>query len=230
MAIPMMAIAGAGALIKGVTGLVQTLRARKLEKQNPFVTEQANSLLEQNAAQAKERSRSGLPQQQYRNAVNNIGKNQAGGVRALMRSANPGAGLASMIRAGNDASINLDIADANAVQGNQRFSMQQNQVLAQEQNRVWNWNKRERYMQKLAQSEAMKGAGMQNMMGAANDVVGMGMMGMAGKAAGGVGAINNQSQASAWSAANFNPKADFTTDSWTGKALKSYKHKSSFPQ
>lgn len=173
-----LAIAAAGSFVKGATGLAQMIAARKMDKKNPFPMEDVNSLLVENAENAKNMARVGMPGQQYRNSVNNISKNQAGGIRALARSANPSAGLTSMVRAGNDAAISLDVADANMRTGNQRFAMGQNQVLAQEQNRVFNWNKREKFMQMLAKSEAMKGAGMRNLMGVADDAMRIGMLGM----------------------------------------------------
>lgn len=204
-------IAGAGALAKGITGIIQSRKARRIEKSNPFVTENANPLFQKNVAIAENMARVGMPQQQYNNAINNIGRNQAGAIRQLGRSANPGAGLASMVRASNDATIGVDIKDANDRVNNQRFASGQRLNLAQEQNRVWDWNKRQKFLQLLSKSEALKGAGMQNMMGAFNDVSRIGMTALMGGGIGGAESVSiNQnpsqvnSQLMSWMGANAN--------------------------
>lgn len=171
-------LAGAGALLKAGTGLWQTIKGNRIDKKNPFPVEQANPIFQKNVAIAENMARTGMPQQQYNNALNNIGRNQAGAIRQLGRSANPSAGLASVLRAGNDATINLDTQDANARLNNQRFAFGQRLNLAQEQNRVFDWNKRQKYLGLLAKSQGMIGAGMQNLMGGFNDATRIGLTGM----------------------------------------------------
>jgi len=203
MPLPLLAIAGAGILAKGLTGIVQGLKARKLDKQNPFPTENANPIFQKNAAIAENMARTGLPQQQYNNALNNIQRNTAGVLTSFGRSGNKG-GLASILRGSNDAVLNLDAQDANARMQNQRFAFGQRTNLAQEENRVFDWNKRQKFLMLKTQSEALKGAGMQNLMGAFNDTTQLGAMGLMGQ---------NQSQATGGNELGYGD----TTQNWWQK-------------
>jgi hypothetical protein len=169
-------VAGAGIVSKGISSIVQSGKAKRLEKANPFVEENANPLFAKNAAIAENMARTGMPQQQYNNALNNINRNQAGVLTMFGRAGARRGGLASILRGSNDATLNLDAQDAATRANNQRFSIGQNQALAQEQNRVWNWNKREKFLMLTAKSEASRGAANQNMMSAFNDASQLGAM------------------------------------------------------
>lgn len=164
------AIAGANALIKLGSGLFQKAAANKIAKNNPFPNAFVQPEYEQNVALADNMARVGLPQEQYNNQLNLIGRNQAGGLATLGRSANPSAGLASLIRAGNDATMNLNAADANARQRNLMTFMQQRQILGGQRQSVWDWNNKQKYLSNLEKEQALRGAGNQNVMGALGDV------------------------------------------------------------
>jgi len=168
------AIAGVGALAKGITGAFQRRKANKIDASNPFVVEKANPIFQQNAAIADNMARTGLPQQQYNNSLNNIMRNQAGALTMFGRNPQR-TNLASLLRGSNDATMNLDVQDANTRQNNQRFAFGQRLNLAQEQNRVWDWNNRQKFLMNKTRAEAVRGAGNQNLMGAFNDVSGIGL-------------------------------------------------------
>lgn len=168
MPLPLLALAAAPSVIKGVAGIADIIKGNKRAKGNKFPIEQVNAQLQQNAAIAQNMARTGLPQQQYNNSYNNIMRNQAGALSSFAR--NPrGNNLASLLRASNDATMGLDAADSSARMNNQRFSLGQNQVLANEQNRVWDWNNRQRYIQQAQSIAQQIGAGKQNAFGALED-------------------------------------------------------------
>lgn len=184
-------IAGTGALIKGVSGFFQNKKANALAKANPRPTYNIPDEFKNNLTLAKQLAQTGLPQQQYNNAYNNINRNQAGALGVLSRSANPGANLAALVRANNDATLNLDAQDAAARMNNQRGVMQQNTVLGQQQLAKQQWDSLGKYQENAAAASALKGAGLQNMMGAVNDIGTLGTTALLGST-GGYGSIPQQ--------------------------------------
>lgn len=165
----LLAAAGAAALpqvVKGISGLFQIGKGNRLARQNIRPTQVVNPLIAQNNAMAENNALVGLPQQQYNLINQGIQRNQAGGYMSLGRSANPSAGLAGLVRSGNDAILNLGAQDANARMQNERFAFGTRSALANEQNRVWDWNSRRKFQEQAAAAQALQGAGRQNEMGA----------------------------------------------------------------
>lgn len=178
--LPLLALAAIPSAIKGISGLVQMGKGKKLAKQNVRPTYEIPKEFQQNVAIAENMAKVGMPSQQYNNALNNIGRNQAGAIRQLGRSGNPSAGLASMLRAGNDATMNLDAQDANSRMNNQRFAFGQRGMMGQQKLAKQNWDKLSLYNEKAAAAEALQGAGRQNTFGALNDLSQLGSMAVMG--------------------------------------------------
>lgn len=177
MAFPIgLALSGLGALAKGVTGVVQGIKANKLDKNNirPVQTIQNEYL--QNVSDAEQAARIGMPLQQYQQAQQNQQRNFNGVTRALGRSANPSAGLAGLLRASNDAALNLDVQNAQQRVQNQRYLGQQRGILGQQKNNAFDWNQKSKFLAQAAKAQALRGAGAQNLMGAFDDVQQIGMM------------------------------------------------------
>jgi len=193
-----LAIAGIGALGKGIFGAIQNHQASEIEKNNHRPTMGVQQELNDNVATADQMARIGLPQQQYENQLNDIQRNQAGGLYALGHSANPGANIASVVRAGNDATNNLNAEDAAARNRNTLALIQQRGILANAKQNAWNYNYADKYSENLAKSQALRGAGTQNIAGALNDIGGAGMS-MLGYGSGmpPVGQINDGNQGAA---------------------------------
>lgn len=178
-------IIGVGAsLVGGIFGAAQSSKARRLERNLVRPEAEVNANLQENALQAEQMASIGLPQQQYTNALQNIQRNQNAGFRQVANRAGIGS-IASLTRASNDATTNLDVTDANARLQNQQLAMQQRGVLAQEENRVWDWNERQKYSQQLQQIQQLRSAGQQNMFGALGNIASMGMSGGLGGMFGG---------------------------------------------
>ena len=170
-------VLGAGAKIW--QGASQKHQANKIAKNNKFPTETVNPLFAQNLAIAENAARVGLPQQQYNQASQNFQRNQAGVLRQFARTGGRG-NLGGIMRAGNDATLGLDVADASARMANQRQTYGMRNQLAQQQNNVWDWNNKTPYMQNLAKEQALRGAGMQNQMGGFNDLSMLGQYALMG--------------------------------------------------
>lgn len=174
-----LAIAGAPAVIKGVSGLLQSRKGNKLGKNNIRPDFEIPKEFQQNLAIAENMSKTGLPQQQYNNALNNIGRNQAGALRSFGRGTNTG-NLASLLRASNDATLNLDAQDAGARMNNQRFAIGQRGQMGQLQLQKQQWEKMDKYNQQADEASALKGAGRQNTFGALNDLSSLGQLAIMG--------------------------------------------------
>lgn len=175
MAIPLVPlIAAAPSIIKGIGSLFGIGKGNARAKRNIRPTEQVNPLYAQNAAMAENMARTGLPQEQLNLANQGIQRNLSSGVRSLGRSANPSAGLASIVRAGNDAVLNLNAQNSQARMNNQRFAFGQRAQLAGEQNRVWDWNNRQRFNEEANAAAQQIGAGKQNGMNALSELATLG--------------------------------------------------------
>lgn len=176
-----LAIAGAGALMKGITGALQARKANQIDKANQLPIQNVQNEYFQNVADAENMARVGMPKEQYNLAINNLNRNMAGGLRRLGGS---NQSLASMIRAGNDSTLRLDANNANDRTRNRLNLFQQRNILAGQKNSVFDWNKKQPYIANLAKAEALRGAGMQNAMSAFSDLSQGGMM-LAANAEGG---------------------------------------------
>lgn len=169
------AIAGGSALIQTGIGIAQGIKANRMMKRLKRPTQHVQKEFTQNAAISENMARTGLQSQQYNNSLQNINRNATAGIRALGRSTNAASGLASMMRAQNDATLNLDMQDANARQANQRMAMQQRGILGAQKHNAWQWNEQSKYGEKLAEIQALKGAGMQNVAGGLNTAAQLGI-------------------------------------------------------
>src|SRR5690606_6182384 len=140
-------------------------------KQTVAPTTTINPELLQNAALADQMAMVGLPDAQYMQALGNINRNQAGALRVASTSGRP-ANVASILQQSNLATGQLDAADAAARQSNQRLAMNARAAVAQDRNRVFDWD-RQKYMLQLQQIGALRNAGNQNIFGAIGNVAQM---------------------------------------------------------
>lgn len=120
----------------------------------------------------------GIPEPAYTNQLNSINQNQANAVRALGRSANAGAGLAGIVRQGNEATASLNAQDAIARNRNMLQLLQERQQLAQQRDKAWDWNYQQRYLGNLAKSQALRTSGNANINAGFNDISGTALTAM----------------------------------------------------
>lgn len=161
-------ITGAIGLVSGgiqsLVGIGQNRKANRLEQQNVFPTTSVNQNIQQNVANANMGAALGIPAAQYNLALQNINRNQAGALRSQERSGRPQS-LASLVRAGNDATLQLDAQNAQTRIANQRYADQARLNLAQEEQRVFNWNEAQPYLRNLDRISQLRGAANQNIFG-----------------------------------------------------------------
>jgi hypothetical protein len=159
---------GAGVL-KGVGGILQSGKGRKMAKRLIDPGYKIPKGFAQNLAIAENLAQSGMPAEQYNKAQQDINRAGTAGVRAIGRSSNPSAGVASLFRGQTDAFNNLNVANANARRQNILNAMGYrrdfaNQELAKQQ------YGQQKYFNEMNQANALKGAGMQNMFGGLTDI------------------------------------------------------------
>ena len=177
-------ISAAPAALKGIQGLFQGAKGAKLAKKNIRPTYEIPQEFQQNLAIAENMGKVGLPQQQYTQGLQNIQRGQTAGLRQLGRMGRGGS-VAGLARAGMDATLGLDVADANARMRNQQSAMGYRSQIGQQQLAKQQWDKFGKYGEQAAAAEALKGAGRQNVMGALSDLSEVGLTYMSNNAGGG---------------------------------------------
>lgn len=155
----------AGGLISGISGLIQKHKANNILKnlQRPqYVI--PNEVL-QNQKQAELNARQGLPSEQYQQGMQNIARQQNA---ALQRATDRRGGLLAVAgtqQAGNDATLNLDVANANARLKNQNTLYGVNSQVAGYRDKAFQINQMQPYQQTYDYAMGLKGAGNQNLIG-----------------------------------------------------------------
>lgn len=155
-----LALAGVGL----VSGLLQNRRANRLASETVAPTTEISPEVLENQALARQMSLVGLPQEQYNLALQNINRNRGGALRAAATSGRPSS-IASILRASDDAVARLDAQNAAARMANQRALMGANTAVANDRNRVFNWDVNQ-YNAALQQIAGMRRAGTSNVFGA----------------------------------------------------------------
>ena len=143
-------------------GNAQKKEAERLAASNPYPTQEIPQAILDNQRLAQQYSNQGLPSAQYLQAKQNIARNGTNALRGANDRRGGLAAISSINQGANDATLKLDVADANAVRQNQQRLMQQNNTLGQWQNNVWDWNKRQKYLNTAASVRALLGAGNTN--------------------------------------------------------------------
>jgi hypothetical protein len=156
---------GAAAAVAGVgLGIFQGIKARKLEKNNIMPTTTTNSNILKNVALAEQQARGGLPQRVYNNQINQLNTGLNTGVRAASRMGGL-QNINSTLRAYGAGVDNLNARDAQAQQQGQQNLMQQRGILANEELRVFDFNKVQPFMRMSQRIADLRSAGTQNIFG-----------------------------------------------------------------
>lgn len=177
---PFSAVALGSSVLKGIGGLFQSGKAKKMLRGLRDPGYKIPSGFYKNLAQSEQLARTGMPMEQYNLAKQNIDRTVSGGTRALSRSANSSAGVASLVRAGIEGGLNLEAQNAAARRQNILQAMGARRELAGQELAKQQYAQ-QRYMDQVNQANALRGAGIQNTFGALGDVANIGMMGMYGR-------------------------------------------------
>jgi len=164
---------GIGGLIKLGTGIAQHREGKTLLKR--IGEEQVPQELIENQQIAKRRAGEGLPSDQYNQAMKNIQRQQLMALRGA-HDRRGGIGALSGIQQGtNDATLNLDVADANKKLENERYAMGYNEKVGQFKHNIWD--------RKYNYAQQLKGTGGMNLTSGADQIgagLGYGAMALGG--------------------------------------------------
>ena len=169
------AISGGSALVGGgiklISGLSQKNKGNQLLNQIGDSPTMAipNEVL-QNQQQAQLNANSGLPSEQYKQAMQNIQRQQA----TQLSRANDRRGGLAVLASGQDAAnqglLNLDVANANARLKNQNTLYGINNNVASWKNKVWQNNVKDPWNRKYQYGMSLLGAGNQNVTTGADQI------------------------------------------------------------
>ena len=171
-----MGIAAGAGLLKAGLGFAQQLKGKKMLKKTIDPGYKIPKGFGKNLGQAEQLAKVGMPSEQYNKAQQDILRNVGTATRQLGRSSNPSAGLASLVRGQNDATLSLNVANAQAKRQNILQAMGARREMAGQQLAQQQYAQN-RYFDKVNEANARIGAGTQNMFGGLSDIGTAGIMG-----------------------------------------------------
>ena len=176
---------GVGGLISGISGLIQSGKANKMLKKLQYPTEQMPKEYEQNLRDAEVMAATGMPSEQYNQAMRNIQRQQLTALR--YGSANY---LPQILQGTNDATLGLDAQDAAMKLQNQKGLIGIRGQLGDVKRDLFDKNVRGKYNQDWNYAMSLKGAGNQNLVGGIDKLATGGLMMFGGYGGAGRGGRN----------------------------------------
>lgn len=162
MAIPLATAFGIGSSLFGIgKGIFGGIKARRLERNNIRPTATVNSNIVKNVGDAAIAAQTGLSDRVYNNALTQLNTGLNAGARQIGRMGGT-ASVASTLQAFNQGVNNLAAQDQQAQQANQRQLFGARTALANEQQRVWDWNEARRYQETAQRVAQLRNASQQN--------------------------------------------------------------------
>jgi len=157
----------AGGLLSAGIGLIQRGQANRWLKRNPEQVETMPSEIRENQNLARLRANTGMPSEQYNNAMKNIQRQQ---LLALRGASSMGGGKALSIlgglnQQGNDAVTNVDAQDAQMRVSNEGQLMNANSNVANWKSQLFDRNIRQKWLRQWEQMQGQLGSGNQNLVG-----------------------------------------------------------------
>lgn len=151
-----------GGLFKGLTGRSQRKQGNKLLAENPYPEAKVQSAFTENKDLATQMAKEGMPSEQYNKAMRNIQRQQIGALRGANDRRGGLMAISGLQQGTNDALLNLAAKDAEMRNANQRNLINVNNQYGNQQNRVWDWNVRNKYQQNRNYAMSLLGAGNAN--------------------------------------------------------------------
>lgn len=148
-----------------VFGIGQMIKGKKMARDNKRPTYEIPDEIKKNLSQAQMMAMEGLPEEQKNQYIQNLQRASNFALSGMSDRKGGLAGLGSLVQGQQDAYTGLLSADAQAKQQNQQALMQQRGVMADYKDKAFGLNKMEPYQQKVAESQALIGAGLQNIGG-----------------------------------------------------------------
>lgn len=177
---------GASGVLQGLIGGGQRRKAKKLLStlQEPMY-EVPNEVL-QSQKMAQIGASEGLPSQQYKQAAQNIARQQNQAIQSSMDRRGGLMNVAKSQQIATDALLDLDVADANARLANRRTLYDVNNQVAGYRDRAFDINRLQPYLRNRQYAMSLLGAGNQNLWGGVDKAIG-GAFGSVGNSGGGQG-------------------------------------------
>lgn len=154
-----------GGLFKGLVGGGQKKKGNKILNGLQYPTEQVPGEEIENQNLARQQAATGLPSEQYANAMKNIQRQQLVALRGAQDRRGGLASIAGIQQGTNDATLNLDAKNAQMKVANQQNLMNTNNRLASWKDKVWQNNVMGKYNQQYNYGMGLLGAGNQNVAG-----------------------------------------------------------------
>jgi hypothetical protein len=155
------------------TGVYQAIKSASIDSTRP--TYEIPDEIKQNLTQAQLNAIEGMPEDVRNRYIDQLTRTMATGLQALGDRRGGIAGVSNLVRAATDANRNIAGMDAQMRQQQEQALMGQRQVMANYKDKAFDWNERQKYLENAQAKQSMAGAAMQNITGAANNVMG-GMM------------------------------------------------------
>lgn len=175
---------GVSGLISGVTGLIQKGQGKKMLKGLQYPTESLPKEVTENQQLAKQQAATGMPSEQYSQAMKNIQRQQLLAIRGA-QDRRAGAGLIPYIQQStNDANLNVDATNSQMKLANERNYMNVNNQVANWKSQLFDRNVRDKYNRDYDYAMNLLGSGNQNLTGGI-DKVASGALGLFGGGYGG---------------------------------------------
>lgn len=152
----------AGGLIKGLVGAKQKREGKKILNGLQYPTEQVPQEVIENQNLLRQQAATGLPSEQYANAMKNIQRSQLNAIRSAHDRRGGLGSIAGIQQGTNDATLNLDTADAKQKISNQNNFIAGNNRLASWKDKVWQNNVMGKYQQQYGYGMSLLGSGNQN--------------------------------------------------------------------
>lgn len=156
----------ASAITQAIPSVIGLIRSGRMHKRGMRMFENTQlpeyttpEEIYQNKALAARLAMSGMPAEQYQQALNSIGRNQTFGVNALQTRGGSVGNINALVGESNDAALNLAAADADARTRNTGVLMNANQALAGYEDKEYNINKLQKYLMRMAMASQLIGGG-----------------------------------------------------------------------
>jgi len=162
----------AGGLLSTGIGLIQRGQANRWLKRNPEQAETMPSEIKRNQQLAEIRANTGMPQEQYNNAMKNIQRQQ---LMTLRRASDFGGGKALAIlggvnQQGNDAVGNIDARDAQMRVDNEGKLIDVNNQVAGWKSQLFDRNVRQKWLRQYQEKMGELTAGNLNTVGGVDKI------------------------------------------------------------
>lgn len=157
---------GIGALVGGAIGLFSGLsqkhKAKKLLNGLQYPTEQLPAEEQENTNLLRQQAATGLPSEQYSKAMRDIQRQQLFALQSAHDRRGGIGALAGIQQGSNDASLNLNVQDAQMKLANQSKLIQQNSRVGSIRRDLFDKNIRQKYTRDYDYAMGLKGAGNAN--------------------------------------------------------------------